>query len=84
MCHISRAGRGRSIPVLWCGNGAGLTARKGTAPCAATHHFSLSRMKSTSLSMFSSEMQPDEKFRGFCVSKWPQEPGEQPVYKGSK
>lgn len=83
MCHISRAGRGRSVSVLWCGNGSGLTVREGTALCAATHHFSLSRMKSTSLSVFSSEMQPDEKFRSFCVSKWPQEPGEQPVYKES-
>lgn len=39
--------------------------------------------KSTSLRVLSSELQPDEKFRGFCGSKWPQEPGEQPVHKGS-
>lgn len=71
------------IAVLWCGNGFGLTAREGSALCAATHHFSLSRMESTSLSVLSSEMQPEEKFEGFCVSKWLQEPGEQPVYKGS-
>lgn len=65
MCPISRAGRGTLTPVLCCGNGLGLTAREGTAPCAATHHFSLSRMRSTSLSVLSSEMQPDGKFRAF-------------------
>lgn len=63
---------------LCCGNGFGLTAREGIAPCAATHHFSLSRVKNTRLSVLPSEMQLDEKFRAFCVSKWPQEPGEQP------
>lgn len=65
MCPISRAGRGTLTPVLCCGNGLGLTAREGTAPCAATHHFSLSRMRSTSLSVLSSETQPDGKFRAF-------------------
>lgn len=73
MCHISRAAGGRSVPVLCCGNGTGLAAREGSARCAATQHFSLSRLQSTSLSVLSSGMQPDEKFRGFCASKWSQE-----------
>lgn len=69
------------------GKGFGFTARKSTALCADIHHFILSRTKNASFSVFSStEIQSDDKARGsyFCVSKWPQDPERQPVYKGGK